>query len=70
MVGLSSKNLTSEIFSMMHYWNFELLIVVRQMSSAFLPQLYNNGSSAQEGLQAHTRVYLFFFFIGMSSNHP
>ena len=33
----------------MRYWNIEILNVEHQVSSAYLPQLYNNGSSAQEG---------------------
>ena len=36
-------------FSITPCWNIEILIVEHQVSSASLPQLYNNGLSAQEG---------------------
>ena len=44
-------------FFTIHYWKIEVLNMEHQVSSAFLPWLYNNGSSAQEGQRAQVYTW-------------
>ena len=51
------KNISWFDKTTMHYWNIEILNVEHQVSSASSPQLWNNGSSVQEGQWANIYIW-------------